>query len=228
MAFAAALFGIVDHAVAGDRAVAEHIKHQRHAAVGGVFQAGAHAFAGAEIADFAGGAVAGVVIKAAHGHGAGAGQAVDHHFHDGGGFAVFAIAAGTNFRACENGLVDAGDDQRFLGRVEIAGHAIAIGEVGAFQVSAADHLLDLAVAAAVVENRLQVIQAEFAVADAINAFQHGHGVVLGEQADQFAGIHQAGHVAGPVHLGGALGEIHQRHGGHGVAAGIGIAGTNQG
>src|SRR5690606_28135129 len=91
-ALAAAVDRVVEHAVGGQRTVAEHIHHQRPALAGCVFQAGADAFAGTDVAQLARGALAGVVVEAAHLDGARAGIAVDDHLHHRGGLAEFAVA----------------------------------------------------------------------------------------------------------------------------------------
>src|SRR5690606_7444120 len=72
-ALATSVHRVVEHAVGRQRTVAEDIDHQRTALARGVFQAGTHALAGTEVANLAGGALAGVVVEAAHLDGAGAG-----------------------------------------------------------------------------------------------------------------------------------------------------------
>src|SRR5690606_31527424 len=65
LALAPAVDGVVDLAVARQRAVAEDVQHQRHALAGRVLEARAHAPAGAEVLDLAFLPPAAVVVVAA-------------------------------------------------------------------------------------------------------------------------------------------------------------------
>src|SRR5690606_16016701 len=84
--------GAVDHAGGVQRAVAEHIDHQRHPFACRIFEARPDAPARAEVAHLAARARAVVVVIAAHGDGAGGRIAADHHLHDRGGLAELAVA----------------------------------------------------------------------------------------------------------------------------------------
>src|SRR5690606_37037644 len=119
-----------DHAVAENRAVAKYVDHYRYAFARRVFQAGTNAAARTQIANFAGGSVAGVIVVAAHGDGASTGITVDYQFGDRGGFAEFAIAV--KFGLAEHA---ARADQVGIGNWINGGRiAKTIGQIGTFHI----------------------------------------------------------------------------------------------
>src|SRR5204862_1341658 len=104
LALAAARHRAVDHAVARNGAVAEHVHHQRHALARGKLEARAHALTGALVPGLAVHAVTVVVVEATHRDTAGAGEAFDHELHDGSRLAEF-LAVGScvvEFRLAED------------------------------------------------------------------------------------------------------------------------------
>ena len=90
-----------------------------------VFEAGADAAARAEVARFAGVAALAVIVVAAHGDGAGAGVAVDHHLHDGGGLAELVVGVVLGLREDAGGADDVGVEIR----IERRRRAEAVREV---------------------------------------------------------------------------------------------------
>src|SRR5690606_25331709 len=97
------------------------------------FQAGAYAAAGAFIANFASGAIAGVIVVTAHGDGASTGIAVNYQFHYRSGFAQLAIA----IKFCERKNAVGADNIGIGNRIYIGRVAKARGQVSAFYITAA-------------------------------------------------------------------------------------------
>ena len=123
---------VIDHAAAGQRAIAEHIDHERFAATRGVFQAGTDTAAEIEIPRLAGRAITRMVVETAHLDGAGTGIAVDDHFHDGGSFAKISVAGvlgGGKYAARTD---DVGVDIRIQRSRAIVG----IGQIGGLGIAA--------------------------------------------------------------------------------------------
>ena len=150
----------------------------------------------------AGGTIAGVVVEATHLDGAGAGVAVDDHLHDGRGLANLGVAVVLGLREDAGGA----DDQRIDVRIErLLRVAVAIGEVGRLDVAALHEILDHRVGAQISAHRRIV---ELLLADALHRFEHRGRIGLAQQADQLAGVDEAGHVGGAIDLGRTHGRIH--------------------
>ena len=188
---------VVDHAIAGQRAVAEHVHHQRHARRGRRIPGTRPCSARRENPRLAGGAIARVIVEAAHGDGAGAGVAVDHHLHHGGGLAEFGVAV--VFGLGE----DAGRPDDHAGRCagfSAAGSPKRSARSGRLHVAALHQLLD----DVVLRDRLlsaETLASFLSLMRSMDSITSAASCAEGQQADQLAGVHQAGDVAGPVHLG---------------------------
>src|SRR5690606_4091498 len=218
--FAAPGFGVIQHAVAEDGAIAEDVDHDGHAFATGVVKAGTDATACAQITLLAGGAVTRVIVVSAHGDGAGTGITFYHQLHHRGGLPEFAIAI--KFSSAE----DPGgtDNIRVSFGVDIRWITKPVCQVRAFYITAAHHLLQHFIAG---DTGTRIHIAQFALADSIDGFHHRHRVLLAEQADQIAHVYQPGNIAGVVHLGGPNFRVDHGSRRHGVATGVPRAGADQ-
>src|SRR5690606_5827630 len=218
--FAAPGFGIIQHAIAEDRAIAEDVDHDGHAFATGVVKAGTDAAASAQIALLAGGAVTRVIVVSAHGDGASTGITFYHQLHHRAGLPEFAIAI--KFSGAE----DPGgpDNIRVSFGVVIRWFAEPVCQIRALYITAAHHLLKHFIAGHT-GTRIHIVQ--LALAESIDGFHHRYRVLLAEQADQIAHVYQSGHIAGVVHLGGSNFRVNHGSRCHGVATGVPRTGADQ-
>src|SRR5690606_10133884 len=165
-----------------------------------------------QVSTFAGPALAGVIIEAAHGHTTGAGVTVDYQLHDRRRLAEFAVAI--EFFRSED--TTRADNVGVVFHAQSGRVAVAVGDVSGFDVTALDQLLDHFLGADI---QAGIGDADLALADACHGFHHGDGITLVEKADQLAGVDQAGDIAGAIHLGRALRRINQHRRSHRVATG---------
>src|SRR6185503_3857842 len=133
LTLAAAVDRVVDHAVRGQRAVAEYVDHQRLAATCGELQTRADTAARAQVAQLAGRAIAGVIVETAHADRARTRVPFDHELHYRRGLLELAVIA-------EVGAEDAAgaDDVRVDSRIDCGWAAEARNRSGRPDVTALD------------------------------------------------------------------------------------------
>src|SRR6266404_4484020 len=201
---ASAAHRAVDHAVAGERTIAEDIDHDRLADTGRIFQTGADAIAEVQVARLTIHSVARVIVESTHFDGAGRGVAVDDQLHDGSGLLIVGVALELG------GAEDAArtHDIRVLTRVNRARAAVRVDRVGCFRVAAA---CDAGIGGAGTQrggiqrrrSRIGGYLRVLRVADALHRFQDvGDVRGMGQQCAQLAGAYQPLSVSGTRDRGG--------------------------
>src|SRR5690606_9381998 len=138
-----------------------------------------------------------VIVVAAHLDARGAGEAVDYQLHDGRGLAELVTVRTTGVELGIREDTTRAYDHRVFGRVK-GRSTEAVRDVRGLEVAAPDHVFH--------DFRRGYLLARFGnrhllVAQAIDRFHDGGGVIRPQNADEFARVHETGNVARPIHLG---------------------------
>ena len=133
-----------------------------------------------------------MIVETTHADTTGTGVAVDHQLHHRGRFLKLPIV--------QLGVREDAENVHVLADIQGGRVAVAVGDICRFHITTTQQVAQVVAAVGIGKTTVDAVDAF--VADAGDGFHYRHGIGLVEQADQFAGVYQAGHIGAPVYLGG--------------------------